>query len=191
MIPYDIVLIPPRCLHHTILLRPNEEHERVVLWISESLIASFQSESADLTRIFQYCADNSNLLRLNRVVCRPLFGLLETVLDEQAHDYPGKDYYCKTLIAHFFLHLYRASADNTAMSKTAEIPAVIQDVVAYITQKRLTVAKVNLLKNIPASKIPDICGFTDYVSFYRAFRKEYGMSPSEFKKQSAAPPQFP
>ncbi|MGO5580251.1 helix-turn-helix domain-containing protein [Streptococcus milleri] len=28
------------------------------------------------------------------------------------------------------------------------------------------------------------CGFADYSGFYRTFRKEFGMSPNEFKNSS-------
>ena len=50
-----------------------------------------------------------------------------------------------------------------------------------ITQKRLIKSK-NLIKaNVPLKEIPDQCGFSDYSVFYKAFIKEYGVSPKEFK----------
>lgn len=51
----------------------------------------------------------------------------------------------------------------------------------YITKKRLSLCREALLAN---SKVMDAFlpyGFKDYSSFYRAFKKEYGISPKEFQ----------
>lgn len=53
----------------------------------------------------------------------------------------------------------------------------------YITQKRLTAAKEKIRSGIPAWQAGTDCGFSDYSTFYRAYRKLYGSAPS---KQSSA-----
>ncbi|MFR5602064.1 MAG: helix-turn-helix domain-containing protein [Lachnospiraceae bacterium] len=53
-----------------------------------------------------------------------------------------------------------------------------------VTQRRLIAAKNLILSGSPIQSVWEPCGFADYTSFYRAFRKEYGMSPREFLKQS-------
>ena len=50
-----------------------------------------------------------------------------------------------------------------------------------ITQKRLTTSKKLIMENIPLKEIPHMCGFSDYSVFYKAFTKEYNISPKEFK----------
>lgn len=35
---------------------------------------------------------------------------------------------------------------------------------------------------MPVSKVHKSCGFSDYACFYRAFKKEYGFSPSKLKE---------
>ncbi|MGN0994821.1 MAG: AraC family transcriptional regulator [Butyricicoccus sp.] len=52
----------------------------------------------------------------------------------------------------------------------------------YVIQIRLLAAKKLLLEGMPPSKVWEACGFGDYVGFYRAFRKWYGVSPSQFRK---------
>lgn len=52
----------------------------------------------------------------------------------------------------------------------------------YCLKKRLMIAK-NLINNtIPITKVYLKCGFTDYSSFYRAFTKEYSISPQKYLK---------
>lgn len=53
----------------------------------------------------------------------------------------------------------------------------------YIMKKRLALCKEALLSNESISKIYSSYGFGDYSGFYRAFKKEYGISPKDFKKE--------
>lgn len=52
----------------------------------------------------------------------------------------------------------------------------------YITKKRLSMCRDALLSEGNISKSFLQYGFKDYSSFYRAFKKEYGMSPKEYKE---------
>jgi AraC-like DNA-binding protein len=47
----------------------------------------------------------------------------------------------------------------------------------YITMRRLLMARQLLSAGVPAGQACSACGFTDYTSFYRAFKAEYGISP--------------
>lgn len=50
----------------------------------------------------------------------------------------------------------------------------------YIMLRRLLLARHMLLSGEPAGQVSTACGFSDYTSFYRAFRAEYGVSPRDF-----------
>lgn len=52
----------------------------------------------------------------------------------------------------------------------------------YIIKKRLAMAKILIRKGIPISQIYQECGFNDYSSFERAFKKNIGISPREYNK---------
>lgn len=49
----------------------------------------------------------------------------------------------------------------------------------YIMLRRLMVARQQLVAGEPAGQVCRNCGFSDYTSFYRAFKSEYGISPRE------------
>ena len=50
----------------------------------------------------------------------------------------------------------------------------------YIMMRRLLMARQLLAAGEPAGQVCRNCGFSDYTSFYRAFRSEYGVSPRTF-----------
>ena len=47
----------------------------------------------------------------------------------------------------------------------------------YITMRRLLMARQLLAAGMSAGQVSSTCGFSDYTSFYRAFKAEYGISP--------------
>ena len=59
-----------------------------------------------------------------------------------------------------------------------------QKYVDFLTQLRLNYAKTKLLSSTaPASEIAISSGFSSQSNFFRAFRKEMGISPLEYRKQ--------
>lgn len=50
----------------------------------------------------------------------------------------------------------------------------------FILKKRLILAKQLIEQNIPIFDIYAKCGFADYTHFFRAFKKEFGITPKQF-----------
>lgn len=53
----------------------------------------------------------------------------------------------------------------------------------YVLKKRLHACKNGILSGSPVGSLYEQYGFSDYSSFYRAFKKEYGLSPTEYREQ--------
>lgn len=53
----------------------------------------------------------------------------------------------------------------------------------YIMLRRLLLARQQLLTGQSAGQVSLNCGFSDYASFYRAFKAEYGVSPRQYVAQ--------
>lgn len=52
-----------------------------------------------------------------------------------------------------------------------------------VTQRRLISAKSLILRGIPLEAVAEQIGFSDYSTFYRAFKSEFGISPRQFRNQ--------
>ncbi len=60
-----------------------------------------------------------------------------------------------------------------------------------VTQRRLIASKNLILSREPLENVAAKVGFSDYSSFYRAFRQEYGISPRQFREEMGQPQKFP
>jgi AraC-like DNA-binding protein len=51
----------------------------------------------------------------------------------------------------------------------------------YVTQRRLIAAKAMICQGRDLRSVAEATGFGDYSSFYRAFRREFGIGPRRFR----------
>lgn len=132
---------------------------------------------------------NSLILHLNRIVFeentqssyrnkQDLYMLICNYITMHLEDDLSLDGLSKVFFVSKF-HISHAFKDSIGIS-----------VHQYITKKRLYASKDALLSSMPISKIYEKYGFNDYSSFFRAFKKEYGISPKEYREMYQLPDDF-
>jgi AraC-like DNA-binding protein len=92
---------------------------------------------------------------------------------------PGEDLSIEKLSERFFMsryHLMRKFKDCTGYS-----------IHSYILQKRLILANSLMKEGRAATEASLECGFNDYSSFMRAFKKFFGYSPRQHRKNLLTP----
>ena len=59
---------------------------------------------------------------------------------------------------------------------------------AYLTGKRLALAREQIAAGTPILQAASACGFGDYSAFCRAYRRQFGQPPSSAKQDAAETP---
>lgn len=121
---------------------------------------------------------NDLILHLNRMVherlepvAQPDISLYQNLCN-YINEHLDENLSLDNLAAEFFLskyHIAHIFKEHTGLS-----------VHQYITKKRLALCREALLGNSSITDACHSCGFSDYSAFYRAFKKEYGISPKDW-----------
>ncbi|MDO5538892.1 MAG: AraC family transcriptional regulator [Eubacteriales bacterium] len=123
---------------------------------------------------------NDLILHINRIVHaqnhphsaagdRTLYHQLAQFIEE----HPEEDLSLERLAGEFYVSKYHIShvfKENLGMS-----------IHQFITKKRLALCREAILGGTGITEAFSSFGFGDYSSFYRAFKKEYGISPKDFR----------
>ncbi len=117
-----------------------------------------------LNRLSRQAGQSENLKEVRESV---LFHIL-TYINEHYHEDLTLDF----LANKFFISKYHLSREFQRLVGTS--------VHRYIVLKRLVMARQMMSEGMSSSVVYQHCGFGDYSNFYRAFKKEYQMSPKEF-----------
>ncbi len=106
---------------------------------------------------------------------RSLYRLLLEYIEEHIEE----DLSLDKLSQDFFVskyHIAHIFKDNTGLS-----------IHQYITKKRLALCKEAIQSQMSITDAYQMFGFGDYSSFFRAFKKEYGISPKDFRDMQIPP----
>ena len=157
------------------LIRPTAaERSNFTAWLSglvrEYYSRDFCSEYSAFAIFLQF------MVQLNRTALRTQPQQEETAVSnlvDQVLHYIGRhineELTLDGLAERFFVSKYHLSH-----TFTREVGVSLH---RYITLRRLLMARQLLSAGVPAGQVCSTCGFSDYTSFYRAFKAEYGLSP--------------
>lgn len=102
-------------------------------------------------------------------------GEFEDSLDHQVVRFINRNLTREMTLDGICREFYISKAQLCRMFKAATGSTVWE----YITEKRLVNARRQIQEGLPPTKVCEEWGFHDYSTFYRAFRKKYGVSPGQ------------
>ena len=193
----DIVLIPPKISHQALIHQSGVPYRRFVLWISKQYCDQLGELSEDylyfighVTKTKEYVLHN-DMITFNTIQAK-VFSLLEEI-----HSKPfGFEPQITIDVNDLMLHLSRIAYEQTHSDFSSGGKNLYQNITDYIEQhldetltldglaKEFYVSKYHIchvFKDMSISAVYQSFGFKDYSGFYRAFKKEFGISPKEYR----------
>lgn len=164
---------------HSNLLRPGKSCGLQVLMaelLQEFYSSDYGHETAAAGLLLRFMVELNRLALLSPPVAAipaedRSAALIRRVL-AYINDHCHQELSLDQLSAEFFISKYHLSHEFQRLVGTS--------VYRYIIQKRLVTAKQLLSGGVSPTGVYRNCGFRDYANFYRAFKAEYGVSPSEY-----------
>ena len=177
----DIMLVPPHIPHRPIIHSMSVPYRRFVFWISQEYCSHLIQVSKDYAYLMQHVQVSKNyIFPTDRIIYErlhphktrteeALYQNIATYIEEHLEE----DLSLQKLAEEFFVskyHIAHIFKDNLGLS-----------IHQYITKKRLALCREAILGQMSITEAYQTFGFGDYSSFYRAFKKEYGISPKDFR----------
>ena len=168
------------------ILRPNKNEKNQILPLGQNLVkeyynTDFASSSCALGLLLQFLTVVNRILLNGEALSQEKYTtptFISEILSYISEHY-SEDLSLDRLAAHFFVSKYYLSHEFKK--------AVGTGVHRYITLKRLNSAYELLSQGISPSLVGTLCGFGDYTAFFRAFKAEYEINPSECSKAANQP----
>ncbi|PYG87815.1 AraC-like DNA-binding protein [Ruminiclostridium sufflavum DSM 19573] len=193
LMPWDILLVPRDQVHRPVI-GPEEEYERIVIWINDAFLKRHGNEDNDLLACFRLARENRHLLRLGESSINAIRTILAKVELETDNIQFGAGILCNALFVEFIVYVNRLYTRPDEQAENIEVmfDEFIQRVISYINSnlgcdlsidalsKRFFINKYYLMHKFKASTG---CSLHSYISNKRiqkcaAYIKE-GLSPAE------------
>ncbi len=147
-----------------------------------------------LKKIEYYCSNllpETDLMVLTYTV--QLITIINRILIDDTPEYSNipieskADFLLDYIDRHYAEEITAASVASKVFSSQQYVNKILKEktgmtIKTYLNLRRVTAAKNLIMEGQKATNIYARCGFKDYSTFYRAFVKNTGMTPDEFKR---------
>ena len=181
----DAVFIPPNTVHSPIFPGAADEtayYERIVIWVNNDILQNVKDlfpQKTDGT--CENLLRNGFILHVDRSENISIKNAFFEICQEAEKAEDGWQLVAGGLGTALTARMLRA-----ALKKPQKAAAKEE---LYVLQRRLNEAKILIAGSVPLTNAAEQAGFCDYSAFYRAFKKEFGISPSRYKNLTCEPHQ--
>lgn len=191
--PWDILFVPSNQVHKPVI-GPDEEYERIVIWINDAFLKEHGNAENDLLTCFNIVRENRHLVRLGQKSLNSIKSLLTQIELELKNKQFGTDVLRNALFVQFMVYINRLQLkpDKHVENIEVEFDGQIQQIIQYINSNLeldLSIAalatRFYINKYYLMHKFKNNTGYTihSYVNNKRmqkcATSIKAGMSPSE------------
>lgn len=131
--PWDILFVPGNQVHKPII-DPNEDYERIVIWINNAFLQEHGNNENDLLTCFNIARENRHLVRLGENSLNSIKAILTRIEYEIKNTQFGSGILGNALFVQFMVYVNRLHLhpDKQAESIEVEYDEQIQKLIRYI-----------------------------------------------------------
>ena len=133
LMPWDILFVPSNQVHKP-MVEPDEEYERIVIWINDAFLKEHGNAENNLLTCFDLARENRHLLRLGKNSINSIKLILSKIELEVNNVQFGSGILCNALFVEFMVYINRLRIEPDEHVDTIEVQfdEQIQKVIKYI-----------------------------------------------------------
>lgn len=133
LMPWDILFVPRNQVHKP-LVEPDEEYERIVIWINDTFLKEHGNAENNLLTCFDLARENKHLLRLSKNSINSIKLILSKLELEVNNVQFGSGILCNALFVEFMVYInrLRINPDEHVDNIEVQFDEQIQKIIKYI-----------------------------------------------------------
>ena len=133
LMPWDILFVPRNQVHKPIV-EPDEEYERIVIWINDNFLKEHGNEEDDLLTCFRLARENRHLLRIFKNSVNSIKSILSKIESEEKGEQFGTGILCNALFLELMVYINRLQMEPSEHVEDIEVKfdEQIQNIIKYI-----------------------------------------------------------
>ncbi len=200
-----LIIIPKETYHQLMIIGAQEDYRRCVLHFAdieemEPLISENMKQTllikADEQFIFLFkqltaLTDGHRPSKINSLIMRSTLSLLLNMLSLKHYtciNSASEDTISKKAVQYISQNIYAplhiediAKEINVSVSHLSHTFKQQMGISLrqFILKKKMAIAERKIMDGVPAAKVAEECGFSDYSGFYKQYKKMFGKAPSD------------